>query len=313
MEIAVTIKRFNPIRDEGPYKEEHKISVDGKGRLTILDALQIIKEREDGGLSFRCSCRSGICGSCAVRVNGNEALACTTDILEISKRYGKVIIEPLKNLNVIKDLVVDLRPMWDRLKKSGPWLVSDGVQEFKWDKRIQGSLDTSSGCILCGACYSDCEAFKVDPDFLGPAVFNKGYRFVIDPRDRGRKDRLKRLAESGLWHCSHCYLCSSICPKGINPKDSISYLRNQAYRMGLRDDPGARYLDGFYRGVKKRGRLSELLIFLKVKGVNIVKEIPFFSKVLIHGKVPWLKKPILNIDEVRKIYDIVERRREARG
>lgn len=313
MDITVTIKRYNPAKSNTSYKEEYSLSLDDKARINILDALHMIKERVDGSLSYRCSCRSGICGSCAVRVNGYETLACTTDLMETAKKHGKVVIEPLKNLDVIKDLVVDLKPMWDRLQKIYPWLISDDTSETRWDKEIEALLEAASGCILCGACYSDCEAFKVDQNFLGPAVFNKGYRFAIDPRDQGRKKRLERLIQSGLWHCSHCYLCSSICPKGINPKDSISYLRTQAYRIALKDAPGARYIDGFYKGVRRAGRISEALLVLKVRGINIIREIPFFSKVLIRGKVPSLKMPIKGIGEIKKIYKIIEDERRGKA
>lgn len=313
MGVAITIKRYDPSKSDAPYKEEHLLSIDDRSHITILDILYMIKNRKDGSLAFRSSCRSGICGSCAIRVNGHEALACTTDLTEVVKRYGKVVIEPLKNLDVIKDLVVDLKPMWNRLLRSDPWLISDQASEVIWDKKTETAINIVSSCILCGACYSDCEAFKVDPGFLGPAVFNKGYRFIMDPRDMGKKDRLKKLTESGLWHCSHCYLCSSICPKGINPKDSISYLRTQAYRIGIKDNLGTRYIEGFYNNVKRSGRISEALLALKVKGINIIKDIPFFSKVLIHGKVPGLKRPIKGINEVKKIYEIIENEGSGRG
>lgn len=306
MEVSVIIKRYDPVKADASYKEEHRLYLDKNTRITILDVLRMIRDHKDGSLAFRCSCRSGICGSCAVRVNGHEALACTTGLMDSLSRDGKVVIESLKNLTAIKDLVVDLRPMWDRLKKSDPWLIPGKTSEIIWDKKMQGSLDVASGCILCGACYSDCEAFKVDPEFLGPAVFNKAYRFVIDPRDSGGKDRLNKLAKSGLWHCAHCYLCASICPKGIVPKDSISYLRAKAYRMGLKNDPGASYIDGFYYGIKRTGRISEPLLALKVKGVGILKEIPFLLKLLMRGKVPRIRGPIKGIKEIRKIYKIIE-------
>lgn len=332
MGVAITIKRYDPPKSDAPYKEEHLLSIDDRSHITILDILYMIKNRKDGSLAFRSSCKSGICGSCAIRVNGHEALACTTDLMEVVKRYGKVVIEPLKNLDVIKDLVVDLKPMWNRLLRSDPWLISDhnppqsplNLRGDKGELEVKGGMGGFSGektallnivssCILCGACYSDCEAFKVDPGFLGPAVFNKGYRFIMDPRDMGKKDRLKKLTESGLWHCSHCYLCSSICPKGINPKDSVSYLRTQAYRIGIKDNLGTRYIEGFYNNVKRSGRISEALLALKVKGINIIKDIPFFSKVLIHGKVPGLKRPIKGINEVKKIYEIIENEGSGRG
>ncbi len=346
MDVSVIIKRYDPVKADIPHKEEHKLTIDEKARTTILDVLRMIRDDKDGSLAFRCSCRSGICGSCAVRVNGHEVLACTTGLMDSLSREGKVVIEPLKNLTAIKDLVVDLTPMWDRLKKSDPWLISDhnppqspsltppspslskrgirggvgdkggvevkgGTGEFLREKAA--SLDTASGCILCGACYSDCEAFKVDPDFLGPAVFNKAYRFVIDPRDNGGRDRLKKLADAGLWHCAHCYLCASICPKGIIPKDSISYLRTKSYWMDLKDDPGASYIDGFYHGIKRTGRISEPLLAIKVKGVGILKEIPFFLKLLMRGKVPRIRGPIKGIKEIRKIYKIIEDGRRGKA
>ncbi|MEK7825752.1 MAG: succinate dehydrogenase/fumarate reductase iron-sulfur subunit [Nitrospirota bacterium] len=346
MNVSVIIKRYDPVKADASYKEEHRLYLEEDARITILDVLRKIRDDKDGSLAFRCSCSSGICGSCAVRVNGHEALACTTGLMDSLNKEGKVIIEPLKNLTAIKDLVVDLTPMWDRLKKSDPWLIPDhnppqppsltppspslpkrGIRGGVGDKgelEVKGVmggfsdekaalLDMASGCILCGACYSDCEAFKVDPDFLGPAVFNKAYRFVIDPRDSGGKDRLKKLAESGLWHCAHCYLCASICPKGIIPKDSISYLRAKSYRMGLKDDPGASYVDGFYHGIKRTGRISEPLLAFKVKGIGILKEIPFFLKLLTHGKVPRIRGPIKGIKEIRKLYKIIEDGRRGKA
>lgn len=313
MDVSVIIKRYDPVKADASYKEEHRLYLEEDARITILDVLRKIRDDKDGSLAFRCSCRSGICGSCAVRVNGHEVLACTTGLMDSLNKEGKVVIEPLKNLTAIKDLVVDLRPMWDRLKKSDPWLIPGKTSEIRWDKKVEESLDMASGCILCGACYSDCEAFKVDPDFLGPAAFNKAYRFVIDPRDSAGKDRLKKLAESGLWHCAHCYLCASICPKGICPKDSISYLRAKSYRMGLKDDPGASYVDGFYYGIQRTGRISKPLLAIKVKGVGILKEIPFFLKLLMRGKVPRIRGPIKGIKEIRKIYKIIEDGRRGKA
>lgn len=326
MDVSVIIKRYDPVKAGASYKEEHRLYLEENARITILDVLRKIRDHKDGSLAFRCSCRSGICGSCAVRVNGREALACTTGLMDSLNKEGKVVIEPLKNLTAIKDLVVDLTPMWDRLKKSDPWLIGEGASELGRAEdgktgslppsalpRFHAPINTASGCILCGACYSDCEAFKVDPDFLGPAVFNKAYRFVIDPRDSGGKDRLKKLADAGLWHCAHCYLCASICPKGIIPKDSISYLRAKSYRIGLKDDPGASYIDGFYHGIKRAGRISEPLLAFKVKGIGILKEIPYFLKLLTHGKVPRIRGPIKGIKEIKKIYKIIENGRRGKA
>lgn len=233
MRITFRISRFNPDLDIRPYYQDFELDV--TNGMTILDCLHEIKNNHDGSLTFRRSCRSGICGSCAVRVNHRAMLACKTQALNVVID-GTVLVEPLVHLRILKDLAVDMEPFYQTIEKVHPWLVTDHTTEEipsitsrdaeKWNK--------VSDCIFCGACYSDCNVIDVDRSFAGPSAIAKTYRFVCDPRDILGSERIKQLIESGLYKCPVDQECELACPKDISlRRDVIERLRCTAVAGGF--------------------------------------------------------------------------------
>jgi len=182
-------------------------------RQAKLDRMQ--EQIDDGSLSVRCSCRAAICGSCGVRINGQPGLACHThlDVAKEGSRDGVIEVEPMGNMPVIKDLIVDMDAVhWKKIQRVTPWLINkQPIPEREYIVPHENMVDVtqSMACIQCGACVSDCLSMEVDPDFIGPAALAKAYRFVGDPRDAEQYDRLKDLAEdpAGIYDCTHCFKC----------------------------------------------------------------------------------------------------------
>ncbi|MEN9224300.1 MAG: succinate dehydrogenase/fumarate reductase iron-sulfur subunit [Thermostichus sp. HHBFW_bins_43] len=201
---------------------------------TILDCLNQIKWEQDGSLAFRKNCRNTICGSCAMRINGRAALACqqhVEDELDIHSPQPQVIrIGPLGNLPVLRDLIVDMQPFWNDLSRVDPFVSTAGrrlpEREFLQSPAERDHLNAASGCILCGACYSDCNAKEVNPDFVGPHALAKANRLVQDSRDSQQKERLQAQDSlSGVWGCTRCWNCNTVCPMGVAPLDQITELK----------------------------------------------------------------------------------------
>ena len=188
MEVTVKVKRFNPDAEEpSPYWAEYNVQIDPF--TTVLDTLIKIREDMDGSLALRCSCRSAICGSCAMRINGHAALACKTRATDITQGGETITVEPAGVMPVIKDLVVDMTSFWDKVKAVEPWLQPAGPEpesEYIAPNEDMLHLAGVMDCIMCGACVSDCTVLEVDPNFLGPAALAKAYRFVADPPRRRR-------------------------------------------------------------------------------------------------------------------------------
>ncbi len=226
MEKILKILRFNPEVDKKPYYKEYKVEV--KEAWTVLDALNEIKWRQDGSLTYRRSCRHGICGSCAMTINGVNRLACET---QLSSLKGDVIVvEPLRSFPIIKDLVVDMEPFYEKIRRIKPYLITNTPPPTD-KERLQSPeerklLDGSYECILCGACTSSCPSFWADKDFLGPAALLKAYRYIFDSRDEGLSDRMEVINNKhGLWRCHTIFNCVEACPKSLNPTRAISRLK----------------------------------------------------------------------------------------
>lgn len=220
--VNLRIFRFNPEVDSKPYYKNYRISI--PPGTTLLNALIKVKDERDPTISFRHSCRSSICGSCAMRVNGRPMLACETQVHDIIETKGEsghsLLVEPLKNFPVIKDLVVDLESYLDRLIKVSPWLTRDPRKTPEKSFRVRPTDDfyTVSHvdvCVLCGACDSECSVFDKDHTFIGPTAYLKSARFLYDKRDVNAKGRLKELMELGFLSCPSSDECEVECPKGI--------------------------------------------------------------------------------------------------
>jgi succinate dehydrogenase / fumarate reductase iron-sulfur subunit len=298
MRLAFTIRKYNPELDAAPHDETYRLDVT-RG-MTVLDALIRIKDEQDGRLTFRYSCRSAICGSCAMTINGAEKLACRTSVRKEWERHGGIAVEPLRNLPVLKDLAVDMRSFWDKVRAIDPWVQADsaaaGAAEFH-------NVDA---CIMCGACVAACTVHEVDKVFLGPAALAKAYRFVADPRE-GQTVRTARLAAlqgpTGMWDCTRCNFCVEVCPKDVQPMEAIIRLRRAAIEAGYSETGGARHVVGFRDLIARFGRLNEALMPLKVVGLNLRKflhVLPLGMRMLLKGKVPSpLHPPIDGVERVR--------------
>jgi len=277
MRLAFTIQRHNPELDAAPHDETYRLDVT-RG-MTVLDALIRIKNEQDGRLAFRYSCRSAICGSCAMTINGGEKLACRTSV---RKEW-----EPLKNFPVLKDLAVDMSSFWGKVGAIEPWLRDAG-------RPAAGAADFHNvdACIMCGACVAACTVHEVDKGFLGPAALAKAYRFVADTREPGpaRTARLAALqGPTGMWDCTRCNFCVEVCPKDVQPMEAIIRLRREAIDEGFTETGGARHIMGFRDLVAKFGRLNEALMPLKVIGLSLRKflhVLPLGVRMLRKGKVP---------------------------
>jgi len=226
------IRRFDPSDRRPPGWEEFRVGMDPMERL--LDGLTRIKDTMDGSLTFRRSCAHGICGSCAMKINGKNGLACQTLIRNIPER---ITIEPLGAYPVIKDLVVDMTQFFVKNEEVLPYLInaeSPPERERLQSREEQQKILQSITCIMCGSCTSSCPTYWTDKDYLGPAALLKAYRFIFDSRDRSFDERLgKIIHEQGLWRCHSIYNCVEACPKEIDITGHITELKRLAVRKAF--------------------------------------------------------------------------------
>ena len=314
MQVTFKVRRYDPeVEAPKPYWSEYQVEVNEF--TTILDSLIQVREDTDGSLALRCSCRSAICGSCAMRINGHAGLACKTRVITIASEGDTITIEPAGVMPVIKDLVVDMTPFWDKVKAVEPWLQPQGPEpegEYLAPNEDMLHLAGVMDCIMCGACVSDCTVLEVDPDFLGPAALAKAYRFVADPRDAEDKARLGMLSDStGIWDCTRCYECVQVCPKGVAPMDRIMALRDKAMHVGFDKTTGARHTDAFVELVGHSGWLDELKLPIKTVGMlnmpAMLNFAPVGLRALRKGKMPpILHKMLPNVENVRRIFRRIE-------
>jgi succinate dehydrogenase / fumarate reductase iron-sulfur subunit len=312
MRLTFTIQRYNPEVDTRSHDEDYRLEV-GRG-MTVLDGLIRIKNQQDGTLAFRYSCRSAICGSCAMEINGTEKLACRTSVRRELEHHGEIRVAPLKNLATIKDLVVDMAPFWHKIHSVRPWL---GPLDSRLDSQ-GGQLRVLPGtyqfhnvdaCIMCSACVAACTSHEVSRGFLGPAALAKADRFLSDPREAtvSKHQRLKELEpDNGMWDCVRCNYCVQVCPKDVRPMEAIVRLRRAAVEAGLTSTGGARHITGFVDIVQHEGRLNEARMPLKIIGFNLrrlLSVLPRGIKMLLKGKVPNPLSPaITGIEHVRRIF-----------
>ena len=245
--LVLTVEiRFNVFRQQGETNSHFQTyGLDVEPQTTILDCLNQIKWQQDGSLAFRKNCRNAICGSCAMRLNERPILACKETIQSILQWLdktnqpftGEFTVTPLGNLPVVKDLVVDMGQFWDGLNAVYPYLMnknqSDTTAEFSQSPQQRADLDQLSNCILCGICYSDCDAKKKNAEFVGPHALAKSHRLIADNRDMAGKSRLEALAKDkqGVWGCNNCRMCSDSCPTGVAPLSQIESLKIRLFDL----------------------------------------------------------------------------------
>jgi succinate dehydrogenase / fumarate reductase iron-sulfur subunit len=332
-EFTLRLRRYDPESGEAPYWDEHTIKLEP--HRSVLEGILQAKARFDGSIGVRCSCKAAICGSCGVRVNGQPGLACHTHLDEalLTSADGVIEVEPMGNMPVIKDLIVDMDAVhWKKIQRVTPWVINKQPipeREYLVEREAMVDVTQSMACIQCGACVSDCLSMEVDPLFIGPAALAKAYRFVGDPRDAQQYERLKDLAEDphGMYDCTHCFKCIEACPKGVAPMSQIMRLRRRAgndHHIVDRNN-GERHESAFVTLVRQGGLLHEAELlprsyggdswfgkFAPKAGAELVSSLPAITRALLRRKVTPKaalmphKIPKDALKEVQAIFDRIE-------
>jgi succinate dehydrogenase / fumarate reductase iron-sulfur subunit len=316
-----------------PYMQSFTVDVDPGS--TILDCLNQIKWQQDGSLAFRKNCRNTICGSCSMRINGRSALACKENVRSELARLDRIAtqagesprddlptitVAPLGNLPVIKDLIVDMQPFWSNLDAVDPYVSTEGrrvpEREFLQTPEERDRLNQNGNCILCGACYSECNALEVNPQFVGPHALAKAARLVIDSRDGQTEARLEAYNQGtqGVWGCTRCQLCNSVCPMEVAPMDQIGRVKQQILeRKEASDSRSVRHRKVLVNLVKQGGWIDERKFGIQVVG-NSFRDIggllslgPLGLRMLASGKLPLTFDPSEGRQQVRSLIEAVER------
>ncbi len=316
MEATIKVRRYDPDTKKARFDI---FTVTIPTTATLLDALDVVKDTRDGTLSYRKSCRMAMCGSCGMRVDGGASLACKLPMKKFVDGGHTITVGPMGNLPVIKDLVVDMTPFWDKIRAIKPYLDTKDVdvpaKEWLVDPSHGELIHKESLCIMCGCCVSECISMEEDPDFLGPAALATAYRFVGDSRDNDTRERLRDLnGEHGIWDCTRCYFCNQRCPKDVDPRDAIAKLGAESFKEGFTGDAGAKHAKVFVDSTYKGGYLRETELVPKTIGpVNAIKELPFALQLARAGKVPNPLSPhkAKDNDEVKRLWKLLEQ--EAKG
>jgi succinate dehydrogenase / fumarate reductase iron-sulfur subunit len=231
MEMKFKILRFDPENDQEPHFENYIVNAEPWERL--LDCLNRIKWEQDGTLSYRMSCAHGVCGSDAMKINGRCALACQ----KLVKDYqdAEVVVEPLPTFKVLKDLVVDLDPFFERVEWVRPYLIASHPPE---KERLQSDeerrrMGEAIRCILCACCVGACPVSNENEKYLGPAPLVQAFRHIFDSRDEEREQRLKQLDyPDGVWGCANYFECTRVCPKEIPVTKEINTIKREIKKPG---------------------------------------------------------------------------------
>ncbi|MGB3099720.1 MAG: succinate dehydrogenase/fumarate reductase iron-sulfur subunit [Solirubrobacterales bacterium] len=378
-EYTLKVRRYQPEpedgRADGAYWEEFDVELDPT--LSVLDGILQAKNDQDGSIAVRCSCRAAICGSCGVKINGQSSLACKTQLGEAAEEAARIaeadagatnghpathpgrpggaaedvarqvstarpviVVEPMANMPVIKDLVTDMEAThWEKYRRVSPWLMPTGPEperEHIVPPESMVDVTQSVACIQCGACVSACLSMEADPDFIGPAALAKAYRFIGDPRDGQQEERLYDLANDphGIYDCTHCFSCIDACPKGVAPMNQIMRLRRIAgHEHGIEDvNNGHSHEAAFVKIIEKKGTLDESLLLQEsfapgIKGKlmptkraikGLLESIPTAIRGIRTGKMRSLPKLIPGVhhklpgdsqDRVKEIYARAEESR----
>lgn len=220
MQFALKIRRFNPEKDQRARWQEYTVDLDPNDR--VLDALQDVKEHQDGTLSFRRSCAHGVCGSDAMLINGVNRLACKLLLKDAGPR---ITIEPIRGLKVIKDLIVDMDEFFAKYRDVRPFFIKNEPppeKEYLQSPEERAVFDDTTKCILCAACTTSCPIYWANHNYVGPAAIVNAHRFIFDSRDDGAAERLEIMNQrSGVWRCRTIFNCLEACPRGIDVTKAI--------------------------------------------------------------------------------------------
>jgi succinate dehydrogenase / fumarate reductase iron-sulfur subunit len=337
--MQVLFKIVRQSQNTAPQIQTYQLDVEPGN--TLLDCLNRIKWEQDGSLAFRKNCRNTICGSCAMRVNGRSVLACkenvgselarlqqiittatslnTEDSKQNSASIPAITVAPMGNMPVIKDLIVDMQSFWQHLQAVDPYVSTAAQQiperEFLQTPQERSQLDQTGNCILCGACYSECNAREVNPDFVGPHALAKAYRMVTDSRDDQTEARLEKynLGTQGVWGCTRCFYCNVVCPMGVAPLDQIGNIKNKI--LDRKDDQASRsvrHRKVLIDLVKQGGWIDERKFGLQVVG-NSFRDLkglislgPLGLRMLVRGKFPLGFEPSAGTETVRSLIESVQ-------
>jgi succinate dehydrogenase / fumarate reductase iron-sulfur subunit len=328
MQICFQIHR--QLSDSSARNQTYVIDISpGK---TVLDCLNQIKWELDGSLAFRKNCRNTICGSCGMHINGRAALACQQTIaMELERlpmhhlssetseenHLPTITVRPLPNLPVIKDLVVDMSRFWQNLERIDPYIKTQNraipAQEFLQSPTERAALDPMSNCIMCGACYSECNAQVVIPDFIGPHALAKLNRLFSDSRDTEDETRLAQANTplQGVWGCTRCLNCNAVCPMGVAPLDQIHHLKQPLLTSTLKSRP-VRHRRVMLELVARDGWIDERQFGVRVVGNNfkdipgLLSLLPLGCRMLTKGKFPFKFEPSLGKQAVRSLLNSIK-------
>ena len=308
-EVNFKVFRFNADEDYLPYYEDYTLEVTSEE--VVLDILNRIKWDHDGSFSYRRSCRHGIFGACAIKVNGRATLACKESMNTMIELFGnELTFDPLSKKRAVKDMVIDKGDFWEKHEAVKPYLISD-VEEHPTTEHLvtpheAEMLNEADLCIQCGACHYACPVVEINDDFFGPAAFAKAYRFEADVRDDAGVERLTMMHEEkqGVWDCVKCMECAEVCPKDVDPISKITSLHNMLFQKGVATSTVAsRHAVGFKHSIARNGVLDEGGLVLYSEGPAIVKHLPVAFKMFTKGKIvpPWGITKSENLDEIQKL------------
>ena len=326
--MQVVFKIVRQDQNSSPRVESYPLDVESSA--TILDCLNQIKWQQDGTLAFRKNCRNTICGSCSMRINGRSTLACKENVggeiarfsassAEATNQIPEITIAPMGNMPVIKDLVVDMQGFWANLKAVDPYVSTAARQvperEFLQTPAERSQLNQTGNCIMCGACYSECNAREVNPEFVGPHALAKAYRMVADSRDDQTAARLEKYNQGteGVWGCTRCYFCNSVCPMEVAPMDQIGKIKSEI--LARKDEPVSRSIRHrrvLINLVKQGGWVDERQFGLQVVGNSLkdlrglVSLVPLGVRMLGRGKFPTKFEPSEGAKQVRSLIESVQ-------
>jgi succinate dehydrogenase / fumarate reductase iron-sulfur subunit len=311
--MTFKVFRFNSETDFLPYYKNYVLDV--RPEDMILDVLDRIKWEKDGSFSYRRSCRHGICGSCAVKVNGKATLACKDRVSDLVEIFGEdLVIEPQDKGRAIKDMVIDKGSFWKKYNTVQPFLVADIDEAPKAENLVSiadvEKIDEADYCIQCGNCYYSCPSVNVNEDYLGPAALAIAYRFNADVRDNGSEQRLDIVNNlgSGIWDCVKCFECAEACPKELDPIGKITKLHLQTFDEDMAENNVAvRHAYGFKPSIAKHGLLDEGELVKYSEGIpGVIKHLPVAYKMWKKGKIvmPWKMPKSKNLDEITKLVEI---------
>ena len=314
--ITFKVFRFTAGRDYEPHYKTYAMEVSHDE--VVLDVLNRIKWEHDGGFSYRRSCRHGICGSCAIRVNNKTMIPCKENVFQVADIFGdELIIQPLNEKKAVKDLIIDKSDFWEKYEAVKPWLIAEidehPEKENYVDPEYVEALEEADYCIQCGSCYYICSALDVNENYLGPAALAKAFRFTADIRDVAKEERLRGVNElgSGIWDCVKCFECAEACPKGVDPIAKITRLHNQTFEAGVHESNVAtRHAYVFKKSIEKYGPLDEAENVRFSEGtLGALKHMGVAFDMLKAGKLPMPGRvhKSKNHDEIKKLVKIASK------